>query len=133
MLWLNFCESFCYILIYWIIPLIVYASCLLYNFENLSILNSYVSQILFALCSDTQEMKLVQPSYRRTGAGPEKIREPERNLPDFYPLNKIFRVIKFPKLLLGSRQKIFLFVEIPRYFYIFLIFSNIIFHVLSSF
>jgi hypothetical protein len=36
-----------------------------------------------------------------------KIREPERNLPDFYPLNKIFRVTKFPKLSLGSRQKYF--------------------------
>ena len=29
---------------------------------NKTIILNYVSQILFALCSDTQEMKLVQPS-----------------------------------------------------------------------
>jgi hypothetical protein len=49
-------------------------------------------------------MKLVQPSqaYGREKSGSQK-----ENLPDFYPLNKIFCVTKFPKLSLGSRQKYF--------------------------
>jgi hypothetical protein len=55
------------------------------------------------------------------------------NLPDFPPLCltycKTIFCVNFPKLL--STNTYFQFVKIPRYFYIFLVFSNTILHVFS--
>jgi hypothetical protein len=67
----------------------------------------------------------------RRGAGGIGVREGKiKGQKEIYPtfshlLKTIFRV-SFRKLLLagGSKKKIFLFVQIPRYFYIFLEFSN---------